>query len=67
MRSVISQYTLDKQKAPQSLEDLIPAGYIKQLPKDPFTTMPTGPPTRKTHHGGDQQEPGIVDVIARRT
>ena len=37
LRSVISQYTLDKQKAPQSLEDLIPAGYIKSLPKDPFT------------------------------
>ncbi|MBV8051482.1 MAG: prepilin-type N-terminal cleavage/methylation domain-containing protein, partial [Acidobacteriaceae bacterium] len=35
LRSVISQYTLDKQKAPQSLDDLISAGYLKQLPVDP--------------------------------
>ena len=32
MRSLISQYTLDKQKAPQSLDDLVQAGYIKQIP-----------------------------------
>jgi len=37
IRSVISQYTLDKQKAPQSLDDLITAGYLKQIPQDPVT------------------------------
>ena len=37
MRQVIDQYTLDKQKAPQALDDLISAGYLKQLPTDPFT------------------------------
>src|SRR5690242_12355216 len=37
LRSLISQYTLDKQKAPQSLDDLVAAGYLKQIPKDPFT------------------------------
>src|SRR5689334_4873195 len=37
MRSVINQYTEDKQKAPQSLQDLVSAGYMKQIPKDPFT------------------------------
>ena len=37
MRQVIDQYTLDKQKAPQSLEDLVSANYIKQIPNDPFT------------------------------
>jgi len=37
LRSLISQYTLDKQKAPQSLDDLVSGGYIKQLPVDPFT------------------------------
>lgn len=37
LRSLISQYTLDKQKAPQSLEDIISAGYMKQLPNDPMT------------------------------
>lgn len=37
LRSVISQYTLDKQKAPQSLDDLVTGGYLKQLPMDPMT------------------------------
>ena len=37
LRSVIDQYTLDKQEAPQSLEDLVSAGYLRQLPVDPFT------------------------------
>src|ERR1700681_2089074 len=34
IRKLISQYTLDKQKAPQSLEDLVSAGYIKFVPND---------------------------------
>jgi len=37
LRSVISQYTLDKQKAPQSLDDLVSSGYLKQIPNDPMT------------------------------
>lgn len=37
LRSVISQYTLDKQKAPQSIEDLVSAHYLGSVPKDPIT------------------------------
>jgi general secretion pathway protein G len=37
MRSVISQYTLDKQKMPQSGDDLVQAGYLKTVPVDPIT------------------------------
>ena len=37
LRSLIDQYTLDKQQAPQSLDDLVTAGYLRQIPKDPFT------------------------------
>jgi general secretion pathway protein G len=37
LRSVIDQYTLDKQEAPQSLHDLVDAGYMRELPVDPFT------------------------------
>jgi uncharacterized membrane protein len=36
-RSVIIQYTIDKGKAPQSLDDLVMAGYLKQVPIDPMT------------------------------
>jgi general secretion pathway protein G len=64
LRSLISQYTLDKQKAPQSLEDLTTAGYIKQIPKDPFTNAAdwTVEQEEDTLLSADQQDPGIDDV-----
>lgn len=64
MRSVIDQYTLDKQKAPQSLQDLVDAGYLKQLPVDPFTKSRDSwvPVTDDTIMSPDQTQPGIVDV-----
>ena len=37
MRSAIDSYTVDKSKAPQSLNDLVEAGYLKAIPKDPIT------------------------------
>jgi len=64
MRSLISQYTLDKQKAPQSLEDLVQAGYIKQIPTDPLTGT-NGSWTvdqEDSLMSVDQQDPGITDV-----
>ena len=39
MRKLISEYTLDKQKAPQSLEDLVSAHYLGSVPKDPITNQ----------------------------
>jgi general secretion pathway protein G len=64
MRSVISQYTLDKQKAPQSLDDLVQAGYIKNIPTDPMTAKPdwTVDQEDSTLMSVDQQESGIDDV-----
>src|SRR5450631_3979527 len=37
MRIAIGSYTVDKQKAPQALDDLVSSGYLKAIPKDPFT------------------------------
>jgi len=37
LRQAIDSYTVDKAKAPQSLDDLVQAGYIKSMPVDPFT------------------------------
>ena len=37
MRTAIGSYTVDKQKAPQSLDDLVSGGYLKAIPKDPIT------------------------------
>ena len=40
LNQMIFQYTMDKQKPPQSLQDLVTAGYIKEVPKD-ITGSPT--------------------------
>ena len=37
MRSVIDQYTYDKEEPPQSLDDLVSEGYLREVPADPFT------------------------------
>jgi len=64
LRSVIDQYTLDKQKAPQSLQDLVDAGYLKTLPMDPFTNSRETwvPITDDSIMSADQTQPGIIDV-----
>jgi general secretion pathway protein G len=64
LRSVIDQYTLDKQKAPQSLQEVVDANYLKQLPKDPFTNSRDTwvPVTDDSILSPDQSQPGIVDV-----
>ncbi|MGC9198689.1 MAG: type II secretion system protein [Acidobacteriaceae bacterium] len=37
MRTAIDSYTVDKEQAPQSLDDLVQAGYLKAIPVDPMT------------------------------
>jgi general secretion pathway protein G len=66
---VISQYTLDKQKAPQSLDDVVQAGYIKTLPNDPMTAKPdwTVDQEDSTVMSPDQQDSGIDDVHSSST
>ena len=69
LRSLISQYTLDKQKAPQSLDDLVTAGYIKQIPIDPFTGKNDTWTVEQEDYSlsVDQQETGITDVHSGST
>ena len=63
LRSLISQYTLDKQKAPQSLDDLIQGGYLKIIPKDPMTNEPNWEVVQEeVLMTVDQQDSGISDV-----
>jgi general secretion pathway protein G len=64
LRSAIDQYTLDKQKAPQSLEDLVSSGYMKSMPEEP-TTRRTDcwvPVQEDSMMAIDQNQPGIIDV-----
>src|SRR5277367_5071017 len=37
LRTVIDEYTYDKQKAPSTLQDLVSDGYLRQVPIDPIT------------------------------
>lgn len=64
MRAAIDSYTMDKQKGPQSLDDLIQDGYLKSIPEDPMThskdTWVTS--TSDTLYSIDQTDPGIDDV-----
>jgi general secretion pathway protein G len=64
MRSAIDSYTMDKQKAPQSLEDLVQDGYLKAVPEDPFTRSKDSWVTDSNGalYSLDQTDPGIDDV-----
>jgi general secretion pathway protein G len=65
LRTLISQYTLDKQKAPQALEDLVQAGYLKQIPADPITGTAdwTAAEAQDTISSPDQQDEGGIDDV----
>jgi general secretion pathway protein G len=64
LRQAIDSYTVDKQKAPQSLDDLVQSGYLKVMPIDPFThRSDTWMPVQEdTLSSLDQTESGIDDV-----
>jgi len=64
LRQAIDSYTVDKQKAPQSLDDLVQSGYIKVMPIDPFTHRSDTwmPAQEDTLVSLDQTESGIDDV-----
>ena len=63
LNKVIETYSLDKKKAPQSLDDLIQAGYLKYIPDDitgrtdTWVTEPEDP-----QHAWNPDEPGIGSV-----
>ena len=64
LRTMIDEYTVDKQHAPQTLQDLVSEGYLRQVPQDPMTGSDQ---TWKiimedTAIGGANSPPGIFDV-----
>ena len=63
LNKVIDQYTLDKQKAPQALEDLVSAGYLKFVPNDITGSKDTWVLEQEDSLKSiDQTQPGIVGV-----
>jgi len=64
LRTMIDEYTIDKQKAPESLQDLVSEGYLRQIPQDPMTgsndtwrVIMEDQPV-----GGSTSSPGVFDV-----
>ena len=69
LRTAIDTYTMDKQKGPQSLDDLVQNGYIRAIPEDPMTrqkdTWVTD--TTESMYSLDETEPGITDIHSGST
>jgi general secretion pathway protein G len=64
LRMVIDEYTFDKKKAPQTLDDLVTEGYLRAVPIDPITGSDQTWRTiiEDSLTAVDQTEPGIFDV-----
>jgi general secretion pathway protein G len=63
LREAIDNFTLDKQAAPQSLEDLHQAGYLREVPVDPMTQATDWDPVfDNVVLSTDQVITGMVDV-----
>ena len=64
LRTVIDNYTYDKQKAPQDLRDLVSEGYLRDIPVDPMTN--SNQTWQKIMEDAtqsvDQSQPGIFDI-----
>jgi len=69
LRQAIDAYTNDKEKAPQSLDDLVSAGYLKTIPKDPMTDSNTTwvTSTDDSVQSLDQTDGGVNDVHSGAT
>jgi general secretion pathway protein G len=63
LRTVIDEYTFDKKKAPQTLQDLVAEGYLRAVPMDPIAGNDQWREIQEDSLTAvDQTEPGIFDV-----
>lgn len=64
LRTMIDEYTIDKQHAPLTLDDLVTEGYLRQVPQDPMTgsNQSWKLVMEDSSVGGSSQPPGIFDV-----
>jgi len=66
LRVQIDEYTYDKGKAPQSLQDLVSEGYLRQIPIDPITAQADWTTVMEDAVSSvNQTEPGIYDVHSK--
>jgi general secretion pathway protein G len=67
MRTLLDQYAADKQKLPQSLDDLVAGGYLRELPKDPITGQADWTVLTGEDPNSSSGESGVVDVHSAST
>ena len=62
MRSLIDQFSADKGRLPQSLDDLVSEGYMRDVPIDPFTGQKDWAITTGEDANSSEGEQGMTDV-----
>lgn len=64
LRTMIDEYTYDKQKGPQSLQELVDQGYLREVPMDPMTKSNQSWKIimEDALSSVSQTEPGIFDI-----
>jgi|ERR1043166_2561949 general secretion pathway protein G len=62
LRSLLDQYAADKQKLPQSLDDLVTGGYLREIPKDPITGQTDWNVVTGEDPNSSNGESGVTDV-----
>ena len=67
MRALLDQYAADKQKLPQSLDDLVSGGYMRELPKDPITGQQDWTVITGEDPNSSSGEQGVTDVHSAST
>ena len=71
MRKMIDQYAADKGKLPQSLDDLVTAGYLHEMPVDPMTDKADWDQNCSDCRGKDINSPkaedGLINVRSSST
>ena len=63
IRKAIDQYSADQGKLPQSLDDLVEGGYLRQIPEDPITKKSDW----KLIMGEDPNSKGKIGIIDIRS
>ena len=67
MRSLIDQFAADKGRLPQSLDELVSEGYMREVPVDPFTGQKDWAITTGEDPNSIQGETGMTDVHSSST
>jgi general secretion pathway protein G len=67
MRKLLDQYAADKGQLPQSLEDLVSAGYLHEMPVDPMTDKPDWNPVTGQDPSSGEGGQGVVNLHSTST